>query len=261
MKYTDPSGEFFWVPIIVGAIIVGTINLGIKAYNGQINSFGDGLAAFCIGAIAGAAGGLTGGAAFGLAGGAAGGAGGVFAGMAGGAASAAVSMPIQSLGNHIYFGDPMITGRELLYSVAFSAALGGAINGTVAKMNGRSFWSGKPSIQMSIQPIEPIAVNCSDSKVLQFDSQISEEDISRLMAETEALNIPNETPNTYSVYMGRDESGIKYVGITRRNPEIRFREHLKSNSLRSGLNYKEIIGTGNYSSIRAHILEQKLINY
>lgn len=172
LKYTDPSGEFFWVPIIVGALIGGAVNLGIKACNGQINSFGDGLAAFGIGAIAGAAGGLTGGAAFGLAGGAAGGAGGVFAGMAGGAASAAVSMPIQSLGNHIYFGDPMITGRELLYSVAFSAALGGAINGTVAKMNGRSFWSGKPSIQMSISPIEPVSIGSAESNVTQFDAEI-----------------------------------------------------------------------------------------
>ncbi len=159
LKYTDPSGEFFWVPIIVGAVIGGAVNLGIEAYNGQVNSIMDGLAAFGIGAIAGAAGGLTGGAAFGLAGGAAGGAGGVFAGMAGSAAGAAVSMPIQSLGNHIYFGDPMITGEEFLYGVAASAVLGGAVNGAMAKMNGRSFWNGKPSIQMPIQPIEPVAIS------------------------------------------------------------------------------------------------------
>ena len=261
LKYTDPSGEFFWVPIIVGALIGGAINLGIKACNGQINSIWDGLVAFGIGSIAGATGGLTGGAAFGLAGGAAAGAGGFIAGMAGGAAGAAASMPIQSLGNHIYFGDPMITGKEFLCGVAVSAVLGGTINGTVARMNGRSFWSGNPKIQMPLQPIEPVAIRSSESNVLQFESQISEEDISRLIAETEALNIPNETPSTYSVYMGRNESGVKYVGITKRNPEIRYGEHLRSNSPRSELNYRAIKGTGNYSSIRAHALEQKLINY
>jgi len=74
-------------------------------------------------------------------------------------------------------------------------------------------------------------------------------------------HLPNDIPNTYSVYVGKNENGIGYVGITKRNPEIRIGEHLRSNSIRNSLSYSTIKGTGNYSSIRAHILEQKIINY
>lgn len=74
------------------------------------------------------------------------------------------------------------------------------------------------------------------------------------------MNIPNDVPGTYSVYVGKNENGIGYAGITKRNPEVRFWEHLKSNSPRANLNYRPIPGTGNYSSIRAHVLEQKIIN-
>src|SRR5690606_38283872 len=101
----DPDGKV--VHIIIGAAVGGLINLGVKAYQGKINSWGDGFAAFGIGAIAGAAGAATGGAAFAAAGGAAGGAGGFLAGFAGGAVGSAVSMPLQSVGNTLYFGDPL----------------------------------------------------------------------------------------------------------------------------------------------------------
>ncbi|MDR3046716.1 MAG: RHS repeat-associated core domain-containing protein, partial [Bacteroidales bacterium] len=74
LKYTDPDGQ--WIHIVIGAVVGGIINLGIKAYQGKINSWGDGFAAFGIGAVAGAIGAATGGAAFAAAGGAAGGAGG-----------------------------------------------------------------------------------------------------------------------------------------------------------------------------------------
>ena len=152
----------------------GTINLGLKASNGQINCFMDGLTAFGIGAVAGGVGAYVGGAAFCLAGGAASGAGGFLAGLIGGAASAAASMPILSLGNHAYFGNPMYSFKDYLYGIAFSAAIGGVLNGVAAKFNGRSFFSGKPNIQMSIQPIEPVSIGSSEAKVVQFNSEIKD---------------------------------------------------------------------------------------
>jgi len=259
LKYTDPDGEF--IHILIGAAIGGIVNLTVKAVNGQINSWGDGFAAFGIGAAAGAVGAATGGVAFALAGGAAGGAGGFFAGAVGGAVGAAFSMPVQSAGNHTYFGDPMMSGEDYLIGIGTSALLGGAVNGAIAKMNGRTFFTGRPNLHIDLTPLEPVPISSIESKAVHFDTELTESDISRMVAETNALKIPNDIPNTYSVYVGKNENGIGYVGITKRNPEIRIGEHLRSNSIRNSLSYSTIKGTGNYSSIRAHILEQKIINY
>ncbi len=139
-KYTDPSGEY--VHVVIGAFVGGFINLGIKAFQGKINSWGDGFAAFGIGAVAGVIGAATGGAAFAAAGGAAGGAGGFLAGAAGGAIGTAYSSPVLSMGNTAYFGDPMMTGEQYLMGIAGGALFGGAINGGAAILNGRTFWNG-----------------------------------------------------------------------------------------------------------------------
>jgi len=85
--------------------------------------------------------------------------------------------------------------------------------------------------------------------------------VAKLIEEVNTVKIPNETSGTYSVYRGKDYQNVRYIGITKRDPEIRFNEHYNSNSLRKGLLYTPINETGNYSEIRARILEQKLINY
>lgn len=160
--YTDPDGE--WIHIVIGAIVGGVINLGIKAYQGKINSWGDGFAAFGIGAAAGAIGAATGGAAFAAAGGAAGGAGGFLAGAAGGAVGTAVSSPVLSVGNSAYFGDPMMTGKQYLIGIAGGALLGGSINGITALANGRSFLTGNlPSSSAAITPaaVQETTLNAS----------------------------------------------------------------------------------------------------
>ncbi|MFW6327017.1 MAG: RHS repeat domain-containing protein, partial [Bacteroidota bacterium] len=160
--YTDPSGEIIFT--IIGAIfapvtggaslalgiamdIGGGINLATKAFQGKINSVGDGLAAYGIGAAAGAIGYATGGAAFAAAGGAAGGAGGFLAGMVGGAVGSAYAIPVQSIGNSLYFGDPMMTPEQYALGIIGGGLLGGTINGTIAAFNGKTFWNGtvKPS--------------------------------------------------------------------------------------------------------------------
>lgn len=181
LTYVDPSGEFFWIPIVVGAVIGGVVNLGVKASQGQINSWVDGLAAFGIGAVAGAVGAFTGGVAFAAAGGAAAGAGGFLAGAAGGIAGSAIATPIQSIGNSMYFGDPMITGKQYFASVAIGGLVGGVINGSVALWNGRSFWDGT----LTTLPESPVYVpssiqnNKSEIQLLKDEkpltTQISEE--------------------------------------------------------------------------------------
>ena len=62
LKYTDPDGEFWH--LIIGAAIGGIANLVTNW--GKIDTFGEGLAYFGIGAAAGALGAVTGGAAAGL---------------------------------------------------------------------------------------------------------------------------------------------------------------------------------------------------
>jgi RHS repeat-associated protein len=55
LKYTDPSGNFFWIPVIAAAVIFGGTNLAIQANNGNVKDFGDGFRAFGTGAVVGAA--------------------------------------------------------------------------------------------------------------------------------------------------------------------------------------------------------------
>jgi hypothetical protein len=63
----------------------------------------------------------------------------------------------------------------------------------------------------------------------------------------------------YLVYKGLDAAGkTRYVGITSREPAIRFAEHAASGTAKAGLTYKPI-ATG-LSKIDARIWEQTLIN-
>lgn len=76
-------------------------------------------------------------------GGAAGGIGGFLAGAAGGVAGSAVAAPVQSMGNNLYFDDPMITAKQWITGMAIGAALGGTVNGAIAGVKGNNFWTGK----------------------------------------------------------------------------------------------------------------------
>jgi RHS repeat-associated protein len=141
LKYTDPDGQL--AHIVVGAILGGVINLGIKYSQGKIGGWEDGLAAFGIGALAGAIGAATGGAAFAAAGGGAAlGLGGFLAGAVSGSVGSFYSTPIQSIGNSVYFGDPMMTTADLAKSVGIGGLTGGVFNGALATFNSKNFWNG-----------------------------------------------------------------------------------------------------------------------
>jgi hypothetical protein len=69
----------------------------------------------------------------------------------------------------------------------------------------------------------------------------------------------SKTQGDYSVYQGTDANeDIKYVGITERDPEVRFKEHLNSGTGRVGLDYKAV-GSG-MTKTQARIWEQNMIN-
>lgn len=73
------------------------------------------------------------------------------------------------------------------------------------------------------------------------------------------INPLNGHSGEYTVYRGFDKYGnVKYVGITKREPEIRYNEHWNSGSLRSGLEYEDLcIGLTYYE---ARSMEQTYIN-
>ena len=146
LKYTDPSGEF--VHILIGAGIGGLINLGVKALNGHIHDFGDGVKAFVVGGAAGALDAATGGSSFLAYGGGALGAGGFTAGAVSGAVGGFTSTAMLSYGNAALFGDEPLGWKDYALSVGVGGVLGGTVNGYLALKNERSFWTGKllPSI-------------------------------------------------------------------------------------------------------------------
>ncbi len=143
LKYTDPSGEIVWAPIIAAAFIGGMINVTVQGLSENINSLGDFGMAFGVGALAGGAGALTGvvvAGAIGFGGFAGGAVVGGSAGFAGGFVGGAGNAWTQGAS----FGEGLEAG---LKGGAFGAVTGGLIGGTIAGIDaarsGASFWNGK----------------------------------------------------------------------------------------------------------------------
>jgi hypothetical protein len=66
---------------------------------------------------------------------------------------------------------------------------------------------------------------------------------------------------TNAVYQGLDAAGkTRYVGITSREPAVRFAEHAASGTAKAPLQYRVIKGAEGLSRIDARIWEQSLIN-
>ena len=133
----DPDGR--WVHILVGAVIGGVVNLGVKAFQGKITSVGDGFAAFGIGAVGGALTAATGGAFAASAGlSVSTVAGGAVAGSVG----AAFGGPVQGIGNAAYFGDAYGPGQFLT-----DVLVGGVVGGVAGWIkNAKSARVGGPKI-------------------------------------------------------------------------------------------------------------------
>jgi len=77
------------------------------------------------------------------------------------------------------------------------------------------------------------------------------------------VKVGKSTENgTNVVYQGFDRvtGELKYIGITERDPLVRFNEHLNSETERALLRYETVPGATNLSRIEARIWEQNLIN-
>jgi RHS repeat-associated protein len=156
LKFTDPDGNFIFLPILIGAAIGGTVNLGIKLYQqgGKIN-LQDAVVAFGIGAVAGGAAvfvpqaiGVLGGYGLTTASGA------VAAGFVPGAVAGSVGGAITGFGNTAYFGhdENKSVGQNLgnafvqgIVGGLIGGATGGLISGVVSRWQGNSFWGTQAS--------------------------------------------------------------------------------------------------------------------
>ena len=161
-----------------------------------------------------------------------------------GAAGGATSGFVLNTGNGLVDGDRFGGALQSglmggLTGGIFGGLSGGLIGGAQALQHGRDFWTGKATNRglMPTNTTSTIKNNVGEGKVVSKDE------------------------NTYSVYQGLDKEGnTRYVGITKREPEIRFSEHLGSGTDRANLEYSVIDDATKLNKMDARIQEQNLIN-
>lgn len=279
--YVDKDGEFVFLPVLVGALVGGMVNLTVKGLSGELNSIGDYFAAFGIGAVAGGAAVFTGGAVMGLASGAFAG-GGFLSGMLAGATIGATETLLLSAGNSIGFGDKFVSVKDFAISVATSAVICGGISGITAVHQGQNFFKGSyVSIPKTPAPepgqlSEDLSVQNLPKNSTPLSDPVSEnpniiEVANKLQPEIRPVASEANLKNTYSVYVGRDSEGnIRYIGITNRPVEVRGAEHLRSKTPRATLDFKALeqeniisefgVINGKMGRNSAAIIEQTLMN-
>lgn len=140
LKYTDPSGEFWW---LAAAMFGGVINVAMNIDN--IDNGWDFLGFFGVGVAAGALGGAVGNAVAGAIG-IGGFAGGAISGLAGGFSSGFVlggGNSVVTNGSFEGFFQSAVTGA--LIGGMTGAVIGGVAGGYSAYKQGNNFWTGKPN--------------------------------------------------------------------------------------------------------------------
>ncbi|MBP3726061.1 MAG: hypothetical protein J6I60_02460, partial [Bacteroidaceae bacterium] len=265
LKYTDPSGEFFW---LITAAIGGVVNLVSNAFSGHVNSFWQGLTHFLTGAGAGLL------SAYGMPMPAAGLLGTVnnitnqgfengwsninyqsalFDGIvsmysARGTqyVSNTLSKPISKLTKGI--ANPII--RNTVTDATINAVVSGGMNTGMVLLNGGSFKDAMNSGWQGLWQGAAIGTITGTGRgIVEYSSS---------SPNTASQTAQIET-GEYTVYQGIDPltREIKYVGITKRKPEVRWNEHYNSGTERAKLIYRSLIH--GLSRIQARIIEQQLI--
>lgn len=254
LVYVDEDGELFWL-IVGGAAIVGAVtNVAthwkeIKAVGGW-KGFWKGTGYFVVGGVAagaGAAAGVAAAVGFGgmmsvtaaqMAAASTGFIPGATIGAAGGATSGFVLNTGNSLMDGERFGGALQSGLMAgITGGVFGGLTGGLIGGAQALQHGRNFWTGKATNRGLV----------STNTTSTIKNNVGKGD--------------SKDKNTYSVYQGLDKEGnTKYVGITKRDPAVRFSEHLSSGTNRAKLEYYVIDEATKLNKMDARILEQNLIN-
>ena len=262
LVYLDQNGEFIFTLstfAIIGICTSAAIGVGLGVYEGYKIAERKGLEGSArvwtmiggglIGGVAGGASAFVG--AYVGAGMVAAEIGGFYAGAITGGAAGATAGFINGFGmGTLETGNPLSGLNQGFYQGTIGglsgALMGGLIQGTSSAIKGNNFWDGSaPNTWDGSAPntwdgSAPNTKNYSTN----FDSY------------TELSN----GNDRYSVYEGRDRFTLetKYVGITKRDPMIRFGEHLNSKTPRALLQYN-VIDYG-LTKQEARVMEQLFIN-
>lgn len=300
VMYSDPTGEYFGIDDIIAMVVGGLANSIAQCVSGNVDNVGQFFAYFGVGAVSGevaiynpvAAGMIVGGSNAALNGVFSGQGvsfGNIFMGTCMGAVtsyagtwltntfSGAVSSLTSGLNQFARNAITNITsGAAAGYIMGFGfsylnngdfgkaleegkrGAIMGAATGTMGTIgqaiklfkNGCNPWTGKreifPDNDLVEQKVMPEPHSLGNSRVQSRPS-----------------NLVEDEGGSYSVYEGRDpKTGeVKYVGITKRDPRVRWAEHQRSGTPRAELIYKTVDGASGLSNINGRIWEQDLINY
>lgn len=288
LKYIDPDGEYFGFDDILAMAIGGCVNLGVNIAEGNIKNIWHGLSSFAVGAAAGecalygnmftsslivGAGnsivnqGFTNGFSH------------IDWGQVGISSSMSIMTSIMGAAIGVYFEktiNSLTSGisDELLRSTvngALSNATSGMLWGTGAALGrgeniGDALVSGlhEAGIGIVSGAVSGLGNGISEMRNARKDASLkidSQPDPNAIVRETLTSSATPKETGTNSVYVGIDnERNVRYVGITQRDPKVRFSEHQHSDSPRNDLTYKTLSGTGKLSRIQARIIEQKIIN-
>ncbi|WP_195350456.1 RHS repeat-associated core domain-containing protein [Bacteroides nordii] len=263
LLYTDPTGEYFLIDDLISAIIGGVVNVVINVVQGNVHSFGQGAAFFGAGALSGV---IT-----------------IYVGPIAGAAVLGASNNILSQGFNNGWGNISWdqVGSSAVMGAATSylgASLGNALSGPIQNLT-----SGIASPVLR-EALTQGALNATTGFALSTGMALgtgsSLGDALKQGGQGAAFGVASGVISgavkgvgevaqakkaaqggTNSVYQGTDAEGkVRYVGITERDPNVRFNEHLNSGTNRAGLKYTPVPGTGNLPRMPARIMEQNLIN-
>ena len=198
LKYTDPDGEFW--NLIIGAAIGGIANLATNW--GKIDTFGEGLAYFGIGAAAGALGAATGGAAAGAI---------KFGGFVSGAISGAVggasSGMITGSGNAwmqgANFGQGLKAGAIAAgIGAGTGAVFGGLSRGIMDYRKGFDFWDGSKVINHEIGDVPISELYPNENLDLESYNQYTDAADARFRYRTKSV---------FGVEQGEGDLGIDLI--------------------------------------------------
>ena len=285
LKYTDPDGEWFGIDDLITCLVGGTINISLNFLSGNVHSIGQGLALFATGAVAGELA-LYGqpelsaiviGAGNSI----------VNQGFTNGfnniswsnvANCGMLALLTQGIGNKIstFFEGPIshITSRidnsivrNTLTDGLVNFASGFSLGVTFSLGRGESLSSSmREGLSEGITGAVIGAINGAvrgvreNASTINYDVQPEAEVVVNDLLHNNKYPISEGATNN-SVYVGTDEKGvIRYVGITERNPEIRFKEHHSSGTNRAKLHYRTIDNATGLSKTQARVIEQRLIN-
>ncbi|MDR2384657.1 MAG: hypothetical protein LBD80_03190 [Tannerella sp.] len=262
--YVDENGEFWH--IIIGALVGGVINVVTNWDN--IDGFWQGLSYFGVGA---AVGGLTAafpGAYVYISAGSAT-ANSVlqqgfasnwqdinfqqvaFDGLMGGVTAYAGGKLGNAIGADNWFNgidSPLL--RSTLTNVTTNSIVGAGFGALSAYANGEDVWQGAwNGFKMGV--FTGTISGIGEAAQFSIDNKVDF---------VTGRTISNPQQGNYSVYQGTDPNTgeAKYVGITERDPQVRFDEHLNSGTERSTLRYESI--ESGLSKTQARIMEQNWIN-